>query len=413
MATEPRALQSIGRDVLGPAFCLHQERVLERTEELGLERLFFIAREGHLFMRVHQILADRRPNLMRPHKSYLYLSRLSTTLPSAFGLGARELRLGFERPEHSVLSVLRVLDLTEDAGVLAQVHAAGVVEPGWSVHGWWGHPLVEKLLAHQPLQREVASRAAEARALLRRYLAQENFFGAGPAALVDIGWHGTIQNNLARAFGADPDFPELRGIYFGLIRDAFEPYAPRAVGRKEGVVARYDRTTRLRDRAPFYFLEIFETAARAPHGTTLRYEERAGRVEPVLKESGGSRAAERSAEEAVQALQAGVLECANDWRPGALDREAVLARLERFVFFPTRDELHAVRTLEHTDDWGFESFDALVPQHLMRPHKNPLRWLDVLKRAYWKPGFVHHSGGPLLARLYHAYASLKQRPPVW
>jgi len=408
------ALGELGRDVLGPAFCLHLERVIDRTDEHDLDRLLFVAREGFLLQRAHALLVEQLHPRVRPAGSYLYLSRLSTSLASARGLGVRELRLGFLKQENSVLTVLRVFGLY-DARMLELVYEAGVADPARPIYDWWRSDAVTRLLAHEPLQREVRARADAARSLLRRYLAQEGMFTSKRAALVDIGWSGTIQNNLSRAFARDPAFPDLRGIYLGLMRDQWQRYSPEVRGRKEGVLAHHARLGRLRDRAPFYFLEIFEQSARAPHGTTLGYEEQGGRVVPITKERGDDRAAERRADGAIAELQRGVLDCAGAWRRGDFDREKVLARLERFVFFPTRRQLDALASLHHTDDWGFDTFGGLVRGGAVLRH--PGRWLDELRRAYWKPGFVHASGGPVsgrvLGHLYHAYARLKPRPPVW
>ena len=47
-------------------------------------------------------------------------------------------------------------------------------------------------------------------------------------ALVDVGWGGLIQDSLWRAFGSEPGFPDLVGLYVGLDQFGLSRAASRA-----------------------------------------------------------------------------------------------------------------------------------------------------------------------------------------
>ena len=49
--------------------------------------------------------------------------------------------------------------------------------------------------------------------LLRQYLKQKGFFDVASVAIVDVGWRGSIQDNIARCVGGEV---EIRGYYCGL-----------------------------------------------------------------------------------------------------------------------------------------------------------------------------------------------------
>jgi hypothetical protein len=339
-------LFDVGREVIGPAFCELIDAVIARSHERGWDRLLFIAREGHLFREMYQRRGGKLPS------SYLYLSRLATSLAAVDKFGERERALGLAK-----------LGVDSFDGI--------------------------------------EDRARVARDRLRRYLAQEGVLAAARPALVDIGWSGTIQHNLRRA-GVTVD-----GIYFALKGD---PPGGEGADRKEGVVADFRRDRGLPASAPFHFLELFEQAARADHGTAVALVEENGAIVPLLKEDGPDREAERRAQPAIAELQRGILACAGERaRSDEHSLQAVRRELERFIFSPSAREIDDIAALSHGDDWGSERVRPLVapdgPAALLRPR----RWLRAFHQMLWKPAFVRRTGGPVAARLYHGYIRAKYR----
>jgi hypothetical protein len=405
-ADEPKsALFYIGYNVLGPAFTLFTRRLIARAEAQGVDALFFVARDGWLLEQLYMLLAP--PPRLR-HR-YLYLSRLSTAAASVRRLGVRELRLGLLNPEAKTLKrALQAFDFADDE-LLGIARAADIDVDEPLPHPYFYAPDLQALLENADVQRAVAERAAEARRKLRRYLAQEGFFSARAAALVDVGWNGTIQNNVARAFADDPDWPRARGFYLGFVGDAWQQ--ERATTPKEGLLLDWRCPANLRGRAILYFLEIFEQATRADHGTTLGYRDEGGAVTPVLKEQGKDRDAEAATARALGELRRGILAyAAAEARPrhAPLDDEEVLRRLERFIFLPTDAEVEAIGRLIHTDDWGGSRHRGLLDGAGRAMLLNPRQLLERYHSSYWRPGFLRKTGGPLLAHLFHTLEKLRR-----
>jgi hypothetical protein len=367
-------LYRIGREELGPPFALHARRVAAVVAEQGLGGLFFVAREGRLLEAVYERV---RPLGREPQSTYLYLSRLSTGLPAAFGLSDRQLRLGLAgRTPRSLRDVLRALGLEDDEMLqVARRAGADVDQPGAAS--------AAALRFDRAFQRVVAERASVARDRLRRYLAQEGFFSHRAVGLIDIGWGGTIQNNLLIAFAGDAELPRVFGVYLALGSDRWQSPVPPSW--KEGVVTDHRWDHSLERRAIFYFQEIFEQAARAPHGTTLGYREEGGRLVPMLKESGAGRREEVRTNPLIAELQRGILDHAADQRgrgaPSESERRAVQRGLARFVLRPSAAEVAALSALVHTDDRGDETFEPIL--------------------AYWPAGHARAKRGPLGMYLYY------------
>jgi len=401
-------LERLGSDALGPSFSYYARHLILRADELALDRLCFLARDGYLLEKVYAVVRGARPG-RRPVTSYLHVSRLSTALPSVRSFGLRELRLGFRVPtDRSVASLLRSFQLL-DPEMLDRAAHAGVADVTAPVRDPERDPALLRLIGDAGFQAAVASRARAARDLLRRYLGERGFFRGGRMGIVDVGWSGTIQDNLIRAYGDAPDFPDLHGIYLGLFADPSRP-ADDGAARKEGAIFDSRRDNGFTERAPLHFVEIFEQAARADHGMTLGYADGEAGVQPVLKETGADRDAERIGASAVRALQRGILEFVVARGGGPIERDErdqIKRRLERFIFFPTAEELTAVSELSHSDDWGIASFGRLVSRPAASALLNPRRWLDDFHRAYWKPAYLAQTGGPILCLMYQQYERWK------
>jgi hypothetical protein len=364
-----------------------------------------------MLQRVHRVLRGRSTS-----DCYLYLSRHSTALPSIRGLGIREVRWAWtQTPSGSIRQILKYHNLS-DPILISELINSGLKDIDSGVENWWQDQRIHFLLEESRFQKAVESQAAKARAILRAYLAQEQFFSAKCVALVDIGWRGSIQDNLMWAYEEDPDCPEVRGFYFGLGPLAYQDdESNRWRNQKEGLIGDWRGYPQVRARALFFFLEIFEQAARAEHGTTIGYEQREDQIVAILKESGPDRQAEQLSQPAIEALQYGIDAFTSSYRTwlsrfgGDLStaRKEVWRRIDRLVFAPTVEELKAISELTHSDDGGFDSYRRLVQKKTPSLLFSPSHWLEQFHRAPWKPSVLRHTGGPLLARLYREYIRLK------
>ena len=347
----------IGYEILGPAFTLFVLDVIHEAKRIGAADIYYLAREGHLFRQLHEILATRLPaltHLPRVQHHYLYVSRLATSLPAIRTLSPRELHLAAYRDRHATLA-----ECIDAFGL----DAAEFADLGIDFNNR-DETARANLFAHPEFASRVHERAEAARARLRSYLVQEGLFNAQHVkVLVDIGWNATIQANLTNAFEDDPEFPMLVGYYFGR-RYRHEEYtvSPRSLF----MPGRFFDQKRPAgaEHAIGHCLELFELAATAPHGATLTYQEIDARIAPVLSNEGAQLSDEQ------KLLQSGIVDYALNFTQAqslagfnnnidALRGQSVHS-LAQLILRPNSVQAGALRNLSHSLDWGSKKHRRLV-----------------------------------------------------
>jgi len=393
-----------GHDVLGPVFSVFVARVRELLNEGGFDRAFFLAREGDLFLRIHELFDDAGPGIApAPLHSYLYISRKAVALPAAHkGLSEERLRLFAHHLGQRGLAGLGNALGIEPTAIAGVADALGLPDPrqpmDMQAQDW---PAV--LAGNAEFQSVIRAQAAAARATLRRYLEQGGFFGAGRrVALVDIGWNGSIQRALRDSFGEDADWPDVHGFYL-----SFNDNLGHSLGTGEASGILYDRRSfHPRHDILVHYEEIFENGARALHASTVGYCQKTdGRVEPVFRdEAEPDRQAERQFNAMTESLRAGALDYARQFirRYALFGYSATdlipyaLTVAHRGVFFPTREEAENLFRMIHAEDAGTDSVLDFSAYRLRGPSMllTPLRVLQAIRTSQWKYGTGRSLGVP-------------------
>jgi len=409
----------LGYSFLGPVFCAFTLGVIEKVREHRIERLFFLAREGELFMRLFEVLASR---LMEPEEmpavEYLNVSRKSTA-PAvlADGLSYETSLAPLYNPKQRGLSSLcRTFDIPpESLEAVAARHGYVLDAP---IHDWHS-PRYRALIEDSDFQAVVKRLGSERRALLEEYLEQKGFFSAARVGLVDIGWNGSSQRYFQDAFSKRPDYPHVFGLYMGWvhgIRHSFDPECNSLFGLLYDV----RRGNQLED-AVSRFEELFEEGARALHATTLGYVRgNDGRVEPILKEdTAADRRAELDMNPRIEDFRSGALAFADGFVHAVRltgygfeeIRPFVMTLIDRLVAHPTRDEARTLMQITHSEDFGYDSVmslheDRLRIWDLLRPR----RFVRRLRTSNWVYGSGRLTGMPGLNSLLR-YLDLARRRP--
>ncbi|MFO0835240.1 MAG: hypothetical protein U0638_09730 [Phycisphaerales bacterium] len=432
------------------AFAIH---VLDESRRLGIDRLYFLAREGAAFMRICRRLARARGEAM-PAATYLGASRASTFLPSMRELSLGEIaRVWYQYPHQSFSRLLRNLSLdAETFG--AHARRCGVPDLDAPINNPLAHAGLARFLSDDRVRAEFAIARDRARELLAEYLRDRGWFDATFAGLVDVGWKGSMQTNLWRA--APP--ARLHGLYLALspIVSDDAPGCSRA-----GFLA----DTRADDWAQDQVLlngPVFEMFATARHGSVRGYERRgsigrAGRVRPVVEHhpeeaenfrgvfarvhqgieegiraielainprlnrpvlSENDRASNRAPDAAPGSAPGSGTGSATGWRDlsGVQLRPAVLDLVRRYIVYPTRREADQFTSYSHVENFGVyetaryeftESIGHLISSGPVASALQRIR--DAVLRHLWPPGVVRRSGVPLANALLDAELTRRAR----
>jgi len=254
-------------DVAAPLFVAYVGWLGREARKLGLERLYFVSRDGLIFKKIYDFLFGQERKFPRSH--YLYGSRQAWSCVRAAFL------------------------LEEDIEAMVQTTTSLTLRQFYGRCGWSTPPSVQLPWNQLPPQDDEPLRAeqidqlkgfmrtgelrervkAQGQRLLkeaREFLQQEGL-GAGSYGVVDLGWYGNLQAFLEKIL---PQNPPAAGFYLDLKK---KPDSAKQV--KRNAFLPFGRFQGIRGSVATTLLEIL---AAAPHGTVLGYESQGHRREAIL-----------------------------------------------------------------------------------------------------------------------------------
>lgn len=364
-----------GLEVLGPVFSTFTQGLLERVQRDRPDRIYFLARDGYLFMKLYEVVAGSHPEALPP-AHYTYVSRhVAARAAVSDGLSHDQALMALYNPKQQGLtSVLKTYGLpVAEFEAMAKTH--GLVDMTEPIADWHDARL-KAFLADPDVKGRIAEHGRTAQEVLRTYFEQAGFFRGQRVAVVDIGWNATIQHYLEQSFAADGAYPDVVGYYFAYMHNLHQ--RPLKHGSIEGLM-QDRRRHNPQERAPSDFEELFEQGARALHATTVGYQSQNGTIEPVLKsDDAPDRQAEIRCNPAIEAMQQGVLlyfehfMAAQKLTGFSFDelKPYAMGLMERAVVYPSLDEVDAITRLAHTEDFGHS--------HVLDLSAGNVGWMDFL-----------------------------------
>jgi predicted HAD superfamily hydrolase len=325
----------------------------------NIKDVFFLAREGQFlrvlfedYQNVNGVFSDRR---IRSH--YLEVSRRSTFLPSLRSLDEEDFETLFRQYRRiSLREFLESLGLAE----LMEIIAAEIgFDPERREEDFAVSHVFSALKANPMFRKCYEEKRRKQLENFCRYLNSFPTLGMGSSlAMVDVGWKGTIQDNLfnilKRSDGFQNRYTNLEGLYIGLIAEGNASDRNRKTGLLFSAVDGHS------DGLEFFNenRSLFEVMLGADHGSVKEYKCQAdGMVRPVhdafdteqpLYESHIApiqmRMRERFGQIARHFLEHGYLQA---------DMHALVTRLHaRMVLSPSRQEIKWIKSVFHVENFG-------------------------------------------------------------
>ena len=177
----------------------------------GLRSVHYLSREGLFLSRVHAAIASTMgPDA--PRAIALEVSRRSTFGPSVFELSPAEMQRLWAGYGNQSLDAMLV-SLGADPSNYAEDARRFGINPVVPIRGIDTDERVRSFLSDHSVRTSLLDGLAIRREGLRAYIDKHADFAPGEAVVVDVGWRGTIQDNLAFLF------PEVNliGCYLGLL----------------------------------------------------------------------------------------------------------------------------------------------------------------------------------------------------
>lgn len=262
--------------ILAPVMIEYVKWILSRAQQLGIQRIYFLARDGWPMYRAACILSENR----HPHIEcrYLECSRYALRLPSYAVRKKDSLdQIFLDGIDVTLGKILSRAALTRQEAVRAAQAAGADCD-------------LDKILSRQEIQRlkplffdcpvfwqMVEYHAGQALPAACGYLRQEGLLEDVRWAVADSGWTGSLQETLETLLWTEGYRREFCGFYFGLYQ--LPPHA-----EKNRYHAYYfDDRGKIR-RKVWFSNSLFECVFSAPAGMTEGYRKnRQGQFVPVYR----------------------------------------------------------------------------------------------------------------------------------
>jgi|GEM_PF-531208 len=391
---------ALGYKTAGILFYGFIDWLRQRLKADGISRVFFLSRDGHIYHRLFDLMCAMRGDTSF-HTSYLYASRRALNFAAITRLEPADLHFLI-----SGSSRLTAAQYLERIGLDGSAHAEAIRRAGFAgsevVEGI-GFKRLDRLF--RDLEPELLEAAAAEREILAEYLEAEGFFSQEHVAVVDIGWHGTLQDSLDRLSRCLGKATVIHGYYLGTFSWAGERARRMPM---TGYLCHLGQ--------PAYFndiiglsIEIFETLHVAPHGSVIRFRREGGRAVPVLDDN----AFERPKVEYARRMHQGVADFFQDFDATAagmklkLVPEVSAEPLHRLLQNPTDEELRRLGDIPHADGFGdiYQTRCLAKPPSYLQAVLRPLRFREEYRKSFWKRGFLLRRRR--LLPLYDAYKKAK------
>ncbi|WP_225993299.1 HAD family hydrolase [Actinomadura rudentiformis] len=351
-----------GSGVLGPVMTGFAEWVVTKAHEAGTRKLWCPMREGELLAELLNNAARARG--LDVEAKPVWLSRFVTSLAGLDSLDTDAVhafvRSGYQL---TVRQTLTVLDLKagEVPGLAAELDT--VIDNGEIADK------VTRALTETPhLRNRLTVTVTAARERLIRSLRDAGALEGPDLTLVDLGWGGTIQLQLARALKIAKIDLAPAGLY--LATDGRSERVYLAGLRAEGYLAQAGHPARLAatvTRSP----EIVEQSINALCGSLIGFTEDGGPILGATVDSPSQDAERRTVQDGILAFQANwnrYVENAEGTWPDLVRRRAARERLSRILISalesPTSEEAAVFGNWLHEDNFGSTMVTTLLPEDL-------------------------------------------------
>lgn len=374
--------------------------IAEQCLKKNIKKLYFFTREGEFYKELYDILKQQVIyGAYLPESYVLEVSRLATFLPSLREVSTAEMmRLWNQYSCQSMEAFFKSLHLnSKQARYFTQkyhiVYDETLTYP-------WQNQAVQDMFHDSEFIQWIQSEIDISRTLFLQYCSQKSLKQNCPetVGIVDIGWRGTIQDNLCYLF------PEHRieGFYIGLVQ--FLNQQP-ANAVKHGYINFSKKAKSL-----FHTLTPFEMICNSPNGSTTGYCREKARVVAIRQKEKTEDSVFYSFTWNYQKTMIEKLQSIKRWDQHRYIlanqyHEAAFEALYHFCYYPSVECADAYFSLVHNEEFGVGEYvdkhkgfclSLFILAVFSRKQRRKLK--DFLISTTWPQGYLTK---------YHLYPLLK------
>lgn len=388
-------------------------RAMEEAHTRGCPAVHYCTREGEFFAKVHRAIAPVRPfGFDEARAQVIEVSRVATFLPSLRAVTPAEMRRVWSQyAEQSMLQMLRSFDVNPLP--FEPIFTKHGVDPSRMVRQPWKDAGVRRVFADPVFRRLVERHRDSRRSLLVEYLRARGL-GHGAGVVVDIGWRGTIHDNIAHVFPGR----QIAGCYLSLVGMLNEQPA-NSTKHAVGPDARHDPEALMQI---VYNVSPLEMLANTDTGSVRGYERRPDGTLVAVRvhdeaEDAVWRQYTRHFQDGVLAAAPIVARWAQTFAVEPREMKGVVVDIMRSIKTnPPRVLAEAYFALRHNETFGVGGFvdkRAELSADLLRKGEesggSDPDFVRAIEATDWPQGLLRLLGHDELCRRYNAFREQRSR----
>lgn len=391
------------------------EKLYTKLVDSGIQDVFFLSREGEFLKELFDEYqcSNKVTPIVKSH--YLIVSRRSTTMPALKRLEEEDFDIILR--QYYNISVYDFLSsIGFEKGEISEIGKDIDFDIYTRVEDFKHQYIYRKLRKSSLFKKLYEEKRKEQKSNFTKYLDSFGVDYSKNLCIVDVGWKGTIQDNIFEFLGEEI---KVIGFYLGINgHGIIDP-----LNYKKGLLF-YTDWNRF---SPYFFVfgdstAIYEVMLGASHGSAHSYDCDNGIAVPVTKEQEKELELYHSIIRPEQKKMMDLFKKIEDiCRESKLDvSEALWADIHaHLIFKPSKEQIITFNKMYHYENFGvfeyttFDGNEINMGKRLSALKKLARRPGTFLKSGYWTPVTLYANGLGCLNKLYGAivYRKFYEKKP--
>lgn len=383
---------------LSPLLYFFVNNLVEYGIKNNVDRIFYQTREGETFIKIHDIIQENNIYEMKlPQSEILEVSRVATFGASLNEISIMELlRLWSQYRTQSMKSLFKTLNI--DIKNYEEIINKYEIDENENIVEPWFNPKVHKLFSDVEFCNGINKELKDKRnALIKFFESKKIYNDDKPMLVVDLGWRGTIQDNLAYIY---PD-KKINGYYYAL----YDYYNVQPDNTSKFA---YIKSKKICNEYIAPMITLFEMLFNPESGSVVGYK--GNNAIRKVKESEYN-----TVKNVTSHIQKGMMDGAKKineylkYHPYTNDEfdEFIYGIIKNMKENPSKELVEAYYSLVHNDTFGTGEYVDKRQKISLIDKVNVIKCRRLMLEEQWKEAFMIHNDTKLLGFILKLKAKLR------
>lgn len=388
---------------LSPLFYFFGYSIIEYAIQNQIPEIYYCTREGETFIKVHEWMQQSNPfGVSLPKSEILEVSRMASFSASLKEFSVLELLRIWSQYRYELSMSMKMLYRSFDIDIspyliYMEKYHIKVEKP---IFEPWFDARVQRLCEDEEFNSKMKEEFNKKKKSLLEYFEQQKHIktDSTPLFLVDIGWRGTIQDNLAYIFPQK----KIGGYYLALFD--FYNRQPDNTFKEAFLV-----DAKKREEIVNPLITLLEWVFSPGTGSVVRYDK--GKAIRKAKEE-----EIQTVDDYVKPIQEGMLEGMKQLNEYMIlhpyeaqeTKKIVYDLLTKIKENPTRELVEAYYQMVFNDTFGTDQYMEKMKKMPFTTRINPFKCRQLLRKETWKEAFIIYHKVEYMKLILDAKSNLKK-----